>query len=259
MQSLNRTMENPDHISCSVPGCCFKTPTHVSISLQIELLKIHSSANHPSVLSASTPALSILESLPLPRPVFSLNMTLTTWQCKEREWQSYIAQAPVFFPESVKLDQLRAACDESLRQRLRQTEAFTEVTSAASLLDIIQDLVVHQSVHRANLYQMFQKSDESIGAFVARLTGTADLSSLVVHCETCQENVSYRDEVIKSLVINGVNQEVRQEVIRRISNGELSSLTSLVDFISAQEVDYSSLHNEVNGNDDEADSSDDMF
>ena len=228
----------PPIINCSVPGCSFVAPGQITVAEQIELLKIHSTVNHPAPQAAhngvTTPtSQSLLEglSLPVSRPVFSLNMTEAAWQSKEKEWHKYTEQSP-HLPESVQLEQLRAACDESLRQKLTDCE----LTSTAALLDRMRELTRPELVHRVRLLQMVQQQEEDISGFVARLRFTAQLSGMNVRCHSCPASVSYQDEVLKTLVVNGMyDGDIKQQVLGRISNGELATLSSLVEFISTKE------------------------
>ena len=74
-------------------------------------------------------------------------------------------------------------------------------------------VTVHKSVHLRNLVKMVQQSKENIRAFSARLTGTAEMCGMSVKCITCQVDISYRDEVVRQIIITGMfNLDVRQRV-----------------------------------------------
>ena len=98
-----------------------------------------------------------------------------------------------------------------------------------------RELEAREAVQRVRLHQMVQQPNDTIEGFVARLSGAAKLCGMV-------GNISYGDVVMKSLVINGMfNKEIRDRVLRRISNGELGTLSSLVHFISEEEADFVDL------------------
>ena len=161
----------------------------------------------------------------LPRPTFSLQMTEAQWAFTKLQWDNYISQGPV--PDSTKLTQLQAACSEPLRQRVFDTGLYSELTTTELFLKKMEEIAVmkvHKSVHLRNLWRMSQQTDESIRAFVARLTSTADMCSMTVKC-TCERDVSYRDNVLQQLVIHGMrDNEVRVRVLSRNTNGELVTL-----------------------------------
>ena len=59
-------------------------------------------------------------------------------------------------------------------------------------------ITVHKAVHLRNLYQITQDSDETIRAYVARVTATADMCGMTMKCSCGLEN-SYRDLVVHQL------------------------------------------------------------
>ena len=163
---------------CSVADCDYVTPEATPAQM-LNLLTLHANCVHLTNQPAAPAAVaSKLEKLP--RPVFSLNMTEADWQFKEIDWNSYIEQTPS--SDNAKLLQLRAACDDSLRQRVCDSGGWT-LRTVPELLARIKDLAVvkiHKSRHLANLYNIVQQSDEPVRAFVARLTGTADMCGMQV-------------------------------------------------------------------------------
>ena len=232
-------MAPPAPLKCQAPGCAYQTPAQTPTwEAMLTLLQLHDKNAHPVAVAApADPAAPRLERLP--RPVFSLNMSEAAWQFKVIEWNSYIGQT-VCSPDR-QLMQLRAACDEELRQRVYDTGDYGGLNTVATFLARMKELAVvkiHESVHLMNLYQMAQDSDEAIRAFVARVTGTADMCGMTLTCprEGCGTNVSYRDEVVKQVVIHGMrNMEIKQRVLSRSGTGELKTLAELVTYISAEE------------------------
>ena len=86
---------------------------------------MHREDVHQSAAPApATPAIKIER---LPRPVFSLNMSEAAWQFKVIKWRSYIGQTPLTPDE--KLQQLRAACDEELSQRVYNSGGYNALDS----------------------------------------------------------------------------------------------------------------------------------
>ena len=124
--------------------------------------------HQPAAPAPTTPAPVKIERLP--RPVFSLNMSEAAWQFKVIKWRSYINQTPLTPDE--KLQQLRAACDEELSQRVYDSGDYNALDTENQFLARMKELAVmkiHKSVHLNNLYRMAQDSDEdeAINAFVA--------------------------------------------------------------------------------------------
>ena len=91
---------------------------------------------------------------------------------------------------------------------------------------------------------MLQEPDESIRAFVARVTATADMCRMYVPCVECNKNLSYHDQVVQQIVIHGMrDNDVRIRVLSRNTAGELDTLERLVDYIAAEEAGISESHN----------------
>jgi hypothetical protein len=231
----------PPPVPCSVPDCDYETPEGTKEQI-LSYLTLHTNAVHlvHQPAAPAAPAVPVSKMDKLPRPVFSLNMTEAQWQYKEIDWNSYINQAPS--SDNAKLLQLRATCGESLRQRVCDSGGWS-LQTVPELLAKMKELAVikiHKSRHMANLYKITQQSDEPVRAFVARLTGTADCCGMTVKCPTCQVDLSYRDEVVKPMIIHGLaNNEIKQRVLSRTGNDELKSLAELVSYIASEESSFS--------------------
>ena len=109
----------PSPLECTKEGCEWKTPPNCpDWDKLIKMLELHTMAEHGR--SASTAASPVTNSGPklekLPRPSFQLEMTQAEWAFKFSQWEAYISQSPV--TESVKVHQLRAACDDDLLRRV---------------------------------------------------------------------------------------------------------------------------------------------
>ena len=121
----------------------------------LSYLTLHTNAVH-LVNQPAAPAAAASKLEKLPRPVFSLNMTEAEWEYKEIDWNSYIQQTQC--TDNAKLLQLRAACDDSLRQRVCDSGGWA-LTTVPLLLAKIKELAVvkiHKSRHLANLYNIVQ-------------------------------------------------------------------------------------------------------
>ena len=90
---------------------------------------------------------------------------------------------------------------------------------------------IHKAIYLWNLWCLAQQQDESIKAFMARVTATADLCKMEVKC-TCDNSVSYRDEVVKQIIIHGMNnQEIKTRVLSKTTSGELDTLAKMIAYI----------------------------
>ena len=88
-----------------------------------------------------------------------------TWNFTKTLWDAYIGQTAA--TDSVKLQQLQAACDKALLQRVFDTGMYATLNTVDIFLEKMKELAVvtvHKAVHLRNLYQLTQESDETIRA-----------------------------------------------------------------------------------------------
>lgn len=237
-------MAPPNNLLCSAPGCMYKTPDGVPTwDGMISLLNNHTQAVHVQVHAASAPKLE-----KLPRPTFTLNMSESKWSFTEIQWNNYIEQSPNA-DESTKLKQLQAACDDELKQRIFDSGNYSSLNTTILFLAKMKELAVitvHKSVHLMNLWRMSQEPDESIRAFVARVTSTADMCGMNIRCtaDGCNQVISYRDNVVQQIIIHGMHDnDVRIRVLSRNTAGELTTLPKLIDYIAAEEAGINESQN----------------
>ena len=240
----------PTPLSCSKAGCEFSTPLNCpDWDKMVKLLEIHTAAEHgtPTTAGTTTPAPK-LETLP--RPSFNLDMTQAEWSFKESQWKVYINQTNV--KEQVKVQQLKAACDEALLRRVHDAGGLSSLDTEVTLLAEIKKLavrVVHKTLHLQNMWAMSQSPGEPIRAFTSRLIGTADLCDLSIQCSKsgCNQKTSYRDQVVLQALLKGMHDvDIRTRVLSRTQNNELIRLADVVDYIAAEEASsasFSSLNN----------------
>ena len=241
----------PTPLSCSKAGCEFSTPLNCpDWDKMVKLLEIHTAAEHGTPSTATTTPAPKLETLP--RPTYSLDMAQAEWSFKESQWKVYINQINV--KEQVKVQQLKASCDEALLRRVHDAGGLSSLDTEVSLLAEIKILavrVVHKTLHLQNMWSMSQTPGEPIRAFTSRLIGTADLCDLSISCSKseCNQKTSYRDEVVLQALLKGMHDvDIRTRVLSRTQNNELMRLADVVDYIAAEEASsasFSTLNNPI--------------
>ena len=233
-------MPPPPPIECSKADCDFKTPPGIpSWELLLKTLELHTMADHPSPQGQLGGATSgKLEKLP--RPTFTLLMTEAQWEFTMLKWRAYIAQATASSEQ--KLQQLRAACQHDLLQRVYDAGNFLSLNTEDLFLAAMKKLavrVIHKTIHMMNMWRMHQDPDETIRAFEARITGTADLCNMKVKCTAtgCTTETSYRDPVVLQVLLKGMrDQDIRARVLTRTTGGEFTDLPEVVSYIAAEEA-----------------------
>ena len=122
-------MPPPRPIPCSLDSCDYTTPEGATTwEMMFNFLNIHAQTAHGIAgLQNSTPAATSSKLEKLPRPTFTLNSSEATWNFTKTLWDAYIGQTNA--SESVKLQQLQAACDKPLLQRVFDTGGYASLTT----------------------------------------------------------------------------------------------------------------------------------
>ena len=169
------------------------------------------------------------------------------WDFLSHQWTAYIGQSPTV-TETQHLNQLRAACSPDLLQRMFDMGNYSTLTTPTKFMESMEKIAVvrvHKAIHTMNMWKMVQQSDETIRAFAARITGTADLCGMTVTC-TCGVENSFRDKVVMQVLLHGMREnDIRSKVLSRNTTGELLELHQAVDYIEAEEAgltEASDLH-----------------
>ena len=155
-------MPPPARQECSVPECQYMTPEGIPTwEMLTTHLSNHTQAAHPTPAPVQHHQRvghnAKLESLP--RPQFLLNMTESKWEFAKMQWDAYIDQTPA--SDEQKVQQLRAACDKDLLQRLYDCGSFASLTTVQLLLVKMKELAVnsvHKTIHMVHLWKMAQET-----------------------------------------------------------------------------------------------------
>ena len=172
-------------------------------------------------------------------------MSQAEWAFKRSQWDAYISQTTV--SEQVKVQQLRAACDDDLLRRVYDAGDLASLDTEALLLSQVKKIavrIVHKTRHLQNMWAMVQSPEESIRAFASRLVGTAELCDMFVTCSKvgCNQKTSYRDAVVMQALLRGMHDgDIRTRVLSRNQNEELKTLPEVVDYIAAEEASSASF------------------
>ena len=147
-------MVPPNPLECSNEDCDYKTPNGCPTwDLMVTLLTQHTQSVHGGAQLTQPGPGNKLEKLP--RPTFTLQMTESQWTFTKLQWDSYISQTHA--SDETKLNQLQAACSETLRQRIFDTGTYSNLSTPALFLAKMEELAVikvHKSVHLRNLWRI---------------------------------------------------------------------------------------------------------
>ena len=217
-------------LDCTNTDCSWKTPAYCpDWDKMIKLLELYTIAEDGSGNGSICSNSNALRLEKLPRPSFQLEMSQAEWAFKHSQWKAYISQTPV--SESVKVQQLRAACEDDLLRRVYDAGNLADMNTETLLLTQVKKIavrVVHKTLHLQNLWKMSQSPEESVRAYVSRLVATAELCDLYVTCskQGCDQKTSFRVQVLLQSLLRGMNvTDIRTRVLSRTQNDELQGLT----------------------------------
>jgi len=164
-------MAPPRPLLCSLEGCEYTTPEgNPNWHMVFNLLNIHSQTahiritGHQAEAAAPVATPSRLEKQ-LSRPIFYLNSLEATWNYTWTLWDAYIGQN--IATESVKLQQLQAACNKSLLQPVFDTGVYASLTTV-DLLEKMKELAVvtfHKGAHLRSIDSSLQTKLKIIHSF----------------------------------------------------------------------------------------------
>ena len=199
-------------VSCSVPGCAFKT-VDVSEALAIALLSNHGLA-HQQPPQRNAEAAPAPRGPKLLRPQADIGMSTEDWNIFVRRWEVFRVGNGI--DEQSAPPQLFQCAGATLGDSLLRLDpnatsrALPELLMAMRSLAVIPVAIV---VLRSELLQIKQERDESFRAFAARVRGKAETCAFTAKC-SCGNDVDYTDMVIRDVLLSGIADcDIKREVL----------------------------------------------
>ena len=175
----------------------------------------------------------------LPRPSIQLESMESDWSFFVSQWKRYVDGTNM--TTKAQIQHAWAACEEPLQRAMHNAGANT-IADPADLLQLIKSLAVKRRNNLINiieLQRMGQQRGETIKTYSARLNGQADLCDLFVTCNSCNEDVSFKEKTTMYQLIRGLadiqDQERIMEAAAQVEGGELS-LTRVLKLAEAFEM-----------------------
>ena len=216
--------------TCEVTGCEV-SKTASSEDNALKQLELHHKQVHQHT-ATTTP--TVKQKPPkVNRPKISLGMSGEEWMTFTHKWDMFKAATDIGSSELNA--QLLQCCDEELENSVYASCSTVRTGSEADLLGIIKGLCVidvAESVRVTELMQMTQGHGEFIRTFAARLRNKAQVCTLATTCGGCSRSVSFQDEIIKFVLLNGIAvDDIKKEVLGHadVDTKDLSQTISLIE------------------------------
>ena len=170
------------------------------------------------------------------RPVISAGGTSEEWSYFNTRWTEYKMATKITGID--KVIQLLECCEEDLRKNLSRASGGTLTNmSEEEVLEKIKVLAVRREnimVARVELHEMSQQQGEDIRSFSCRVKGQADVCKFLMDCPTCSNTVSFTDEILKYVIVNGVYDSDIQLDLLSENRAEMS-LEDILRYVEAKE------------------------
>ena len=229
----------PNPLKCLKTGCEWVTPPNCPTwADQIELMKIHTSMEHPREQGAAAGGVSRQEKLP--RPKLEAEISETEFQFFENKWERY--KRSTNLEGQGLIDQLWECASEDLQLQCHGAGADHN-TSEKDLLALLRLCSIRAQNNLVNIVEflnMKQEADEPITKFITRVKCQAKVCHFSMQCPKrgCDQEVSYSEKLVSHVVVKGIEDPVTQErVLAMAAETEEKDLTlkKISEFVYAQE------------------------
>ena len=213
--------------ACPIPGCTYTTDNADAV-IVAALLNAH------TVTHTMAPAAARVEKVS--RPTISSAGTSEEWAYFATRWAEYVAATRITGRD--KVTQLLECCDDQLRKDLtRNAGGSLSDNSIDEVLAAIKQLAIREEnvmVARVALHNMSQDRDEPIRAYAARLRGQAGICKFSVHCQRCNHDVSYTEQILRDIITRNIaDHDIQLELLG--NENQDMSLEEIIRFIEAKE------------------------
>lgn len=172
----------------------------------------------------------------IPHPTIEENSTETNFSFFMAQWTRYVANTHM--TENQQVHQLWAACTNSLQKQLHYGGS-AKCATVTQLMSAIKRLAVNRRNNLVNIVEfqrMGQHKEENIMSYVTRLNGQADVCDMFVACPGCSTNVSYKENMIMTQFIRGLNDTTIQGKIMETAattEGQKMTMTKAIKITKA--------------------------
>ena len=186
-------------VACPIQGCTYATPDLDNVVIAA-LITAHATS-HSMAGTAKAEKVK--------RPSISSAGTAEEWRYFESRWDEYKEATKISSRELIL--QLLECCDDALRKDLTRNAGGTLTgKTEVAVLAAIKQLAVREEnvmVARLNLQRLKQDRDEAVRSYCARLRGQADTCDYVIKCPECNKDANYKDNIIRDVLICGLNDQ----------------------------------------------------
>ena len=145
----------------------------------------------------------------IPRPKIGNSSTESDWSFFQAQWSRYVLGSGM--TKQQQIQHLWAACSFDLQRSLHNGNS-AKITEPHLLMENIHIIAVKKVNNLVNIVQfqsLHQFSDETVTAFGTRLNGHANICDMLVNCDECEMDISFKDKLIMYQFIKGPRADSR--------------------------------------------------
>ena len=221
-------------IACPIPNCTYAIDD-VDAIIAVALLNTH------AIIHAPTPSTNAAAAKVerVKRPTVTSAGSSEEWDYFLVRWRDYVEATKVTGKD--RTIQLLECCDDQLRKDVTRSIGMGRTLTdrpEEEILTLVRRLAVREEntmVARVALHNMRQDRDETVRSFSARIRGQAGVCKFFLPCPDCSQTVHYTEEVLRDVVIRGLEDPEIQLDLLGDKNQDMT-FEEVLRFIEAKEA-----------------------
>ena len=221
-------------IACPIPNCTYAT-YDVDAIIAVALLNTH------AIIHAPTPSTNAAAAKVerVKRPTVTSAGSSEEWDYFLVRWRDYVEATKVTGKD--RTIQLLECCDDQLRKDVTRSIGMGRTLTdrpEEEILTLVRRLAVREEntmVARVALHNMRQDRDETVHSFSARIRGQAGVCKFFLPCPDCSQTVHYTEEVLRDVVIRGLEDPEIQPDLLGDKNQDMT-FEEVLRFIEAKDA-----------------------
>ncbi|RLJ22719.1 hypothetical protein DJ031_00325, partial [bacterium endosymbiont of Escarpia laminata] len=221
-------------VACPIPNCTYVTDD-VDAIIAVALLNTHAITHAPT--SSTNAAAAKVERVK--RPTVTSAGSSEEWDYFLVRWRDYVEATKVSGKD--RIIQLLECCDEQLRKDVTRSIGMGRTLTdrpEEEILTLVRTLAVREEntmVARVTLHNMRPDRDETVRSFSARIRGQAGVCKFSLPCPNCTQTVNYTEEVLRDVVIRGLEDPEIQLDLLGDKNQDMN-FEEVLRFVEAKEA-----------------------
>ena len=219
-------------LKCEWEGCTWDTgDIYTSLSDQMSVMDLHIRVKHEGQRGIETKPVKVDPRMAskLDRPEIGEEMDEGDWAHFLFRWEQYKGGCSLDGDQVVY--HLYSCMEGSVSKKVHQNTQGAKLTEE-ELLEMVKDMVVkkkNEIVLLTRFMRLNRKKGEVMSDWISRVKGEAELCIFEVMCECgCQQSLKYKDRMVASVLVAGINDGEWQEKLLQLESADLKILEAAI-------------------------------